>query len=111
MLSVADIQNVEFTKVLGGYKHGEVDEFIDACAATVKALIEERDTLNKKLAILADKLLEYRNEEDSIRSALLSAQRLGDSTLREANQKAELILQDAKIKAEKILELQRLLVF
>ncbi len=104
MLSLADIQNVQFTKVLGGYKHVEVDEFIDACAATVKALIEERDTLNKKMGILADKLLEYRNQEDSIRAALLSAQRLGDSTLREAQQKADLILQDAKIKAEKIIQ-------
>ena len=54
--------------------------------------------------MLADKLVEYRNDEDSIRTALLSAQRLGDTVVREANHKAGLILDDANIKAQKIEE-------
>ena len=57
----------------------------------------------KKLEILADKLVEYRNDEDNIRTALLSAQKLGDTVVREPH-KAGLILDDAKIKAEKIQE-------
>ncbi len=104
MLTVEDIRNVEFTKSLGGYKTTEVDVFIDQCADTVSALIEERNSLNKKLEILADKLVEYKNDEDSIRTALLSAQRLGDTIVREANQKSSLAMEDAGIRAEKALK-------
>ena len=118
MLTPNDIRNVVFTKGMGGYKTSEVDVFIDECADTVEALIKEKTAavealnrekqdLQKKLEVLADKLVEYRNDEDSIRTALLSAQRLGDATLREANHKASLIMDDAKIKADKIVETAR----
>ena len=103
MLTLDQIKNVTFTKVRGGYASNEVDDFIDQCVDTVAGLIEERNTSNKKLEVLADKLVEYRNEEDSIRSVLVNAQRLADSTVREANQKAALTIDDANIKAEKIL--------
>ncbi len=104
MYTVDDIRNITFTKTLGGYKTSEVDDFIDICADTVEALNKENEDLKKKMEVLANKVVEYRNDEDSIRTALLSAQRMGDTVLREANHKAGLILDDAKIKAEKIEE-------
>ena len=97
MYTPEEIRNIEFTKSLGGYRTSEVDPFIDKCADTVEALMQEKAELTKKLEVLADKLVEYRNEEDSIRTALLSAQRLGDTVVREANHKAGLILEDANI--------------
>lgn len=102
MLTGEDIRNVRFNKSMGGYKVNEVDDFLDECAMTVDTLLREKDELSKKLEVLADKLVEYRNDEDNIRTALLSAQRLGDTVVREAKHKAGLILDDAKIKAEKI---------
>lgn len=102
MYTAADIRNVEFTKNMGGYKVAEVEAFVDSCADTVEALTAEKEELNKKLAILADKLVEYRRDEDSIRSALLSAQRMGDSIVREANEKAAKILAEAQAQAESV---------
>ena len=32
MYTAEDIRNITFTKSLGGYKTGEVDDFIDICA-------------------------------------------------------------------------------
>ncbi|MGN0171282.1 MAG: DivIVA domain-containing protein [Acutalibacteraceae bacterium] len=104
MYTASDIRNVEFTKNMGGFKAAEVDVFVDRCADTVEALTAEKDELNKKLAILADKLQEYRRDEDSIRSALLSAQRLGDSVVRDSNQKAEAIIAAANQQAKEIVE-------
>ena len=71
MLTPEEIRNIAFTKGIGGYKTNEVDLFIDQCADTVETLLSEKAELNKKLEILADKLVEYRNDEDSIRTALL----------------------------------------
>lgn len=107
MYTVEDIKNITFTKTLGGYKTAEVDDFIDACADTVEELTKQNEDLKKKMEVLANKVVEYRNDEDSIRTALLSAQRMGDTVLREANHKAGLILEDAKIKAEKIEEVAK----
>ena len=107
MYTVDDIKNITFTKTLGGYKTNEVDDFIDVCADTVEALTKQNEDLKKKMEVLANKIVEYRNDEDSIRTALLSAQRMGDTVLREANHKAGLILEDAKIKAEKIEEVAK----
>ncbi len=107
MYTVEEIRNITFTKSLGGYKTTEVDDFIDICADTVEALVAENEDLKKKMEVLANKVMEYRNEEDSIRTALLSAQRMGDTVLREANHKANLILEDAQIKAGKIGEVAR----
>ncbi len=104
MYTVEEIRNIAFTKTMGGYKTSEVDDFIDQCADTVEALTRDKAEQAKKMQVLADKLVEYRNDEDNIRTALLTAQRMGDTVLREANHKAELILEDAKIKAQKIEE-------
>ena len=104
MYTAEDIRNITFTKSLGGYKTGEVDDFIDICADTVEELTKTNADLKKRMELLANKVVEYRNDEDSIRTALLSAQRMGDTVLREANHKAGLILEDARIKADKIEE-------
>lgn len=104
MFTAEEIRNIAFTKTMGGYKTSEVDDFIDQCADTVEALTREKAEQAKKMQVLADKLVEYRNDEDNIRTALLTAQRMGDTVLREANHKAELVLEDAKIKAQKIEE-------
>lgn len=103
MLTAKQIEEAKFAKERNGYSIKEVDDFMDQCAATVAALLDERSANNKKMQVLADKLVEYRNEEDSIRSVLMNAQRLSDTTIREAKQKAELTQEDAAIKAEKIL--------
>ena len=72
MYTPDDIRNIQFTKSMGGYKTAEVDPFIDKCADTVEALLREKAELTKKLEVLADKLVEYRNDEDNIRINLRS---------------------------------------
>lgn len=102
MYTAWEIRNVEFTKNMGGFKAAEVEVFVDRCAETVESLTAEKEELSKKLGILADKLQEYRRDEDSIRAALVSAQRLGDSVVRDANQKAQTIVDEAKAQADAI---------
>lgn len=103
MMTLDSIRNVEFSRGRG-YRADEVDDFIDACVETVETLQRENETLNQKMKVLADKLVEYRNEEDSIRAALLSAQRTGDIIIREAKDQAEQILQEAQEKARRARE-------
>lgn len=98
-MTLENIRNIEFNRGRG-YRAEEVDDFIDSCAETVQQLIQEKEELTQKMKVLADKLVEYRNDEDSIRAALLNAQRTGDTVLREAEVKAQQLLNDAKAEAE-----------
>ena len=88
---------------IGGYRNDDVDNFLNDVAQSFEELEEQNGVLSKKLEVLAEKLEEYRNDEESLRSALLGAQKLGDSVIRESKNKAEIILRDANIKAERIL--------
>ena len=101
MMTLDDIRNVEFSKGRG-YRAEEVDDFIDECVGLVEKLLGDLDEANQKIKVLADKVAEYRNEEDSIRSALLNAQRTGDTIVREAQEKADTLLQEANENADAV---------
>ncbi len=102
-MTLDDIRNVEFNRGRG-YRADEVDDFIDDCVEAMEALVRENEDLKQKMQVLAEKVNEYRTDEDNIRGALLNAQRTGENILREANAKAEQILNEAEAKAQNIRE-------
>lgn len=126
MLTVKQINEVSFGKAgFSGYKPEDVDNFIDEVAASFEQLESERNDalgrakelaaqnselssknaeLSEKLGVLAQKIEAYREDEDGIKEALISAQRAGKKSIEDAKNKAELILQDAKAEAATILD-------
>ena len=101
MLSPQEITSKSFNKTFGmGYRMDEVDSFLEQVSSSMSQLLEENEDLEAKLLKLAEKLEEYREDEESLRTALLGAQKLGDSVIRESKTKAEIVLRDATIKAE-----------
>lgn len=75
-----------------GYNMEEVDNFLDQITADYTALVNENTDLKNKLKILADKITEYRETEDMMRSTLRSAQKTANDMVAEAEQKREGIL-------------------
>lgn len=104
LLTVEDIQQVQFSKSFGGYRTDEVDEFLDRCAETVDALTSTHAADEQKMQVLAESIVDYREQEDSIRTALLDARRMSDTILEEARQKAEQILAEAGEEAAHVRE-------
>lgn len=105
MLNPNEIANKRFDKVMGQkYRADEVDNYLAQVADSMNDLLEEKQELEKKLMVLADKLEEYKDDEESLRSALLGAQKLGDSVVRDAKAKARDILEDAEARANMIVE-------
>ena len=100
MLHPSDITGKTFEKGMGGYKQDSVDSFLELVAQDFQQLLDEKEELQKKIEILANKIEDYRNDEDSLRAALIGAQKLGDSVIRESNEKAEKIVREASKKAE-----------
>ena len=104
MLTVNDIKEKKFAKSAVGYKVDDVENFLNDVIDLVIQLEKEKEESEKKLAVLAAKINEYRTEEDSLRQALLGAQKLGDSIIKEAKNRAEIIMRDATIKSENIVK-------
>lgn len=107
MVTSQEIRTVTFERTMRGYRCEDVDEFLQQAAESLEALTKEtgqlkaqKDEADQKLYILAEKIEEYRKEEDTLKTALLNAQRMGENIIREARQKAESILREANIKAE-----------
>lgn len=100
MLTINDIKEKKFEKSAFGYKMEDVENFLNEVIDLVVELQEENADTQKKLLVLAEKIEEYRNEEDSLRQALLGAQKLADNILKEAKNRAEIIMRDATIKSE-----------
>jgi cell division initiation protein len=104
-LSIDDVVNIGFHKAnIGGYRSDEVDDFINSVHETMLDYKKENEDVKKKLAVLANKINQYRKDEDSIRITLLNAQKLADASVREAKHKSEVILKDAREQAKKIVE-------
>ena len=104
MISAQDIHSVTFEKSMRGYRTEEVDEYLDKLAQEVDAMAKEKADMEKKLYILADKVDQYRKDEETLKTALLNAQRLGETVVYEAKQKAETIIYDANSKASQAKE-------
>lgn len=96
MLLPAQIQGHQFQMTRGMYKAGEVDNFLSDVFTSYDQMFRENGDLIKKLELLAQKVEEYRKDEDNIRIALLTAQRMADQITREARQSAEELTEKAR---------------
>lgn len=105
MLTPSELRNAQFSKArLGGYVMSEVDKLLDEVTPDYEALYNENAELRKKVEVLLDRLDRYQEQEDSIKAAILNAQRMCDTIVAQARQQAALIEQDAKIKAGRVAE-------
>lgn len=96
MITAQDIQEKTFEKAFNGYNMGQVDEFLDEMAAEITAMAKENAALKGKMRVLVEKVEEYRQTEDSMRLALLSAQKLSAQIESEAREKADAVMADAQ---------------
>lgn len=96
MLTPTKIKNHHFEAVgRNAYKSESVDSFIDEIVESYERMFRENGDMYKKISLLAEKLEEYKNDEDNIRNALLTAQRMSEQIQREAREKADQMLAEA----------------
>lgn len=103
MLPPYEIKAKEFTHVLRGYAVEEVDEYCTFALDKYTELYRENDALEQKIASLESELAHFREDEESIRSALVDAKRASTRIVEEATERSKVILHSAKLNCDRIL--------
>jgi cell division initiation protein len=92
----------KFTKVLRGYNPAEVNKFIDQIILKVEEMTEEIKTKSSEIELLKEKLDHYNAIEATLNKAIFAAQEAGDQIKRVARGESDMILDDAKKNANRI---------
>lgn len=103
-LTPLDIKKQEFKKILRGYDPIEVDAFLDMVANEVEALIREKNRLGDELLKVQTQLNDYRQVEKTLKDTLVTAQENITASRQSSKREADIIMREAELKAEKILE-------
>ena len=86
----------------GTYEAGDVDAFLREVSASYEQVFRENGDLVKKISLLAERVSQYKKDEDNIRRALLTAERMADKIQRESQQSAQEQLDSAEKKAQEL---------
>jgi len=98
-----DLQNITFKKTFMGYSEDTVNDVLDKIIEDYSAYIRENIELKDKLALLNDGLQHYKTIEESLQSTLLVAQQTGEDIKKNAYEKADNIIRESEIRAQKII--------
>ena len=101
MLTPQEVSERAFPKAsFGGYNMSQVDEFLDVLTEDYSALYSENAVLKSKMKVLVEKVEEYRSTEEAMRKALMTAQRMADDLVKEAESRRDQILRQAEGEAQ-----------
>jgi cell division initiation protein len=103
-LTAMDVERQEFRAKMRGYDPDEVRLFLRSVAEEVGRLHLENGVLREEIGRLKEGLEDLRSRERMLQETLVTAQGMA-SDIRERSQKeAELLVREARIKAERLLE-------
>ena len=97
MLTPQEVAEHGFSKSrMGGYNMKEVDDFLDELTADFSELYKENSVLKGKIKVLAEKISEYRETEDAMRTTLLTAQKMANSMVVQAEEEKKRMIAEAE---------------
>jgi cell division initiation protein len=108
-----DLRQQKFRTVMRGYDREEVESFLNETADDYEQALRDADRLRDELARAQTSLDEHRESERNLRNTLLTAQRLADEIrqnaetegkrmVREAEGRADLMLQKTQSRLEEV---------
>ncbi len=98
-----DIQQHQFKIKFRGFDVHEVDMFLEEVTETFETLLTTQQSLAEKIRRLKGENKGYREREETFKRAMLHSQKVLEQMKENARKSAELIIADAEIKAEKLL--------
>jgi len=97
-----DIANRKFPRSFRGYARREVDAFREQVASALEEALAENKRLRQEAEELQKRLQGYRSMEDTLKEALVLAERTAEERREHAMREGQTILERARLEAEEI---------
>ena len=101
-ISPNDIKKRDFKKGFRGYEPAEVDAFLDTVSSHYDKLLMENKNMNDRIKSMISDIEIYRENEINLQKAIIKSQDLGEEIVINARTKAELIIKEAELTANKL---------
>jgi cell division initiation protein len=98
-----DIQQQKFKIRFRGFDPQEVDLFLEQIADGFESSLKENEKLQEEIRKLENESQGYKKREETFKRALLNSQKVLEQMKENAQKSSELIIAEAEVKAEKIL--------
>jgi cell division initiation protein len=106
-LSPMDVRQQQFRKGFRGLDADEVRAFLDDVAGDLENLLRENALLKDQMHDLEDRLRGVEDRERLLQETLISTQRLTEEMKQNAKKDAGLVLREAELEGEKLVESAR----
>jgi len=97
-----DIEQQQFNRSFRGYNEEEVDDFLDRIAKDYEEVLNENIKLKEEVERFKSRVEEYSKMDETLRSALINAQKSASNIKENVQKEAQVVLENAKIEAERI---------
>ncbi len=98
-----DLDNMKFKKSFRGYDEDQVNGVLDNVIQDYELYIKENIELKDRISVLNEGIQHYKNIEESLQNTLVVAQQTGEEIKKNSYEKAENIVKEAEIRAQKII--------
>lgn len=103
MIAPHELKNKTFSRAVRGYNPVEVDQYFDFLIAKYTEAYKTACELEQKFNKIEAKYAELSGEEESIRSAILKAQKLGEAIVNNAKKDAQKKEEDLQARCDEII--------
>ena len=101
-LTPVEIRHVSFNRRPLGYARGPVDRFLEEVTLSFEDVWRERADLRDEVERLEGEVERYRELDVLLRNSLVSAERAADDLRAHAGKEADVILEEARLRAREI---------
>jgi cell division initiation protein len=103
-LTPIDITQREFKRRFRGLDPLEVKTFLDGVAEELQRLLKQNASQEERIRNMDSRLQTHLQREKEVNDALFAVQRMADEVKDKSRKEADLILKEAEIRAQKLLE-------
>jgi cell division initiation protein len=103
--TIADLDNLNLKKeLLYGYSRAQVERILAGIKEDYYELVQENNDLQNEVSIMKETVQHYKTIEESLQHTLIIAHSTSESIKLNATERAANIIREAEIKAEKIID-------
>ena len=103
-ISALDIRQQQFSKRMRGLDAHEVTAFLEDVAEDYESVVKENTLLKEQLAALEERSRNITEHERTLQDTLVTTHRLTEEMKSSAKREADLLVRDAEMRADKMLE-------